>query len=134
MNRLNVFLELLPTALAMLAISCGGTGDGPTSPTLAQTFNGTYTGRAIGAGALTNFLLSATVSSEVISGTLSNPEGGGQIPLTGTASASGGVVMTATDNCGAARYTLTGAITFDASGAAQIAGTWSQPTVLGCLG
>jgi hypothetical protein len=106
----------------------------PTSPTPAQTIEGTYSGSAIGAGNLTNFLLTATVSSGVISGTLRAPEGTGQIPLSGTASASGEVTMTATDDCGAARYTLTGSITFDASGMARIAGTWSQPAVAGCPG
>lgn len=129
MNRLSVLVFL-----ATLVSSCGGGSGGgsPTAPTSVPTANGTYSGTATGSLNLTSFLLTATVADEVITGTLREPEGAGQIPVSGTASSSGAVTMTATDDCGASVYTLSGSIALDAAGGAVMTGTWSQPAAAGC--
>ena len=120
--------------IAVLAVSCGG-GDSPTQPTVVSTLDGSYSGHAIGGPLnLIKFLLTATVAGGSVTGTLGTPNGAAQIPLSGTASAAGSVTMNATDQCGGAVYTLTGSITHDSSGRAQITGTWSQTSAAGCAG
>jgi hypothetical protein len=113
------------------------------TPPPTPAFNGTYTGRAIGtqinldgSTGPSNFLLTATIDNDVITGTLSTPpdpdEPQGTLPLSGRASASGGVTFTATDLCGGALYSFTGSVTLASGGGAEMAGTWSQPASANC--
>jgi hypothetical protein len=121
--------SFLTVLAAVVPAGCGSGGSGEElvtapsipppspSPTPSLTFNGTYTGSADGSDQLTltvaNGVVSVTVGSDVIPGTVS---------AIGAIAASGG-------NC---TSTLTGQITITASVGATAAGTWSHPTSVRC--
>ncbi len=144
--------------VAVLAVSCSGGAESPTSatsgpsvlqlsqrqigpydghepvPTPAPTFNGTYSGSATRNGS-TSFRITVTVAEAVITGALGTPPGAevqASIPLSGSTSAAGAVTMTAIDDCGASLYTLTGSLAIDAAGVATMAGTYTEAGAPGC--
>lgn len=132
--------RFLAVVITGLVTSCSGGGgaespSGPSGSAAPPTLDGTYNGIAVAdrTGSV-SFLLTATVSGGNITGTLGSPDGRGQVALSGSVSAAGDVTMTAIDDCGSARYTLTGSLTRDSSGAGRLAGSWSQPSVAGCPG